>query len=92
MNPAKVPKLDANMAEKTPVSLLQELSIRESGHSPFSEYIPHENDPKMFTCVTEAFNKTAVGSGRSKKEAKHEASANLIGKSKYMFISCVYFI
>lgn len=84
MNPANIPKLDTNMAEKTPVSLLQELSIREMGQSPFSEFIPHESDPKLFSCITEAFNHTAIGSGRSKKEAKHEASAKLIGESKFI--------
>lgn len=85
MNPAKVPKIDTNMAEKTPVSLLQELSIREFGTSPYYEQMPNESDPKLFSCLVEAFGKAAIGSGRSKKEAKHDASAKIIGE--YMKIA-----
>lgn len=68
------------MSEKTPVSVLQELCIQEHGHVPMYESIPHESDPKMFTFVVEAFGLFAQGSGRSKREAKHDASANLISK------------
>lgn len=71
------------MAEKTPVSLLQELSIREFGCSPYYEQMAHESDPKLFSCLVEAFGKAAIGSGRSKKEAKHDASAKIIGEFKF---------
>lgn len=47
--------------------------------SPEYESVPHPSDPKMFSYRVEAFNLFAQGSGRSKKEAKHEASENLIG-------------
>lgn len=80
MHPAKIRKLETKMAEKTPVSVLQELSIQEFGCSPYYEQMPHESDPKLFACLVEAFGKGAIGSGRSKKEAKHDASAKLIGK------------
>lgn len=67
------------MSEETPVSVLQELCIQEKGPVPMYESMPHESDPKMFKFVVEAFGLFAEGSGRSKREAKHEASANLIG-------------
>lgn len=70
---------EADMTEKTPVSVLQELCIQEHGSAPIYESVPHESDPKMFTFYVEAFGLVAEGSGRSKREAKHEASANIIG-------------
>lgn len=71
---------DDNMTEKTPVSVLQELCVQENVSVPMYENIPHETDPKMFTYVVQAFDYFATGSGRSKREAKHEASANLLCK------------
>lgn len=68
------------MSEKTPVSVLQELCIQEKDSVPMYESMPHESDPKMFTFVVEAFGFFAQGSGRSKREAKHDASANLISE------------
>lgn len=74
-------KIDEDeMAEKTPVSVLQELCVQENESVPMYENIPHESDPKMFSCVVQSFGYYAKGSGRSKREAKHEASANLLGK------------
>lgn len=70
--------LEQDMSEKTPVSVLQELCIQENRSVPMYESIQHETDPKMFTFVVEAFDLFAKGSGRSKREAKHDASANLI--------------
>lgn len=72
-------KIETAMSEKTPVSVLQELCIRENGRAPVYESVPHPSDPKMFSFVVEAFDLFAQGFGRSKKEAKHEASVNLIG-------------
>lgn len=68
------------MTEKTPVSVLQELCIQEKGSVPMYEAVPHETDSKMFKFVVEAFGLFAQGSGRSKREAKHDASANLISE------------
>lgn len=68
------------MDVKTPASLLQELCVQENNSSPMYESVPHEKDPKMFSYVVEAFGYFAKGNGRSKKEAKHEASAKLISK------------
>lgn len=65
--------------EKTPIAVLQELCVQENELMIF-ENVPHDTDPKMFTFLVNAFNMVARGSGRSKQEAKHEASSNLIGK------------
>lgn len=65
--------------EKTPTSLLYELGAKENKLVIF-ESVPHETDPKMFSCLVNAFDMVCKGSGRSKQDAKHEASANLIGK------------
>lgn len=70
--------LELDMSEKTPVSLLQELCIQENAPVPMYEGVPHETDPKMFAFYVNAFGLSGKGSGRSKREAKHEASANLI--------------
>lgn len=80
MLPAKVPKLNPTMTEKTPVSLLQELTISEDAPPPFFDFVANDEDPKAFSCMVEAFGQSEYGAGRSKKEAKHAASAMLIGK------------
>lgn len=67
------------MAEKTPVSILQELCVKYKDGAPIYEEIPDESDDgKMFACIVQAFGATAKGAGRSKREAKHTASAKLI--------------
>lgn len=71
-------KLDAS--EKTPVAVLTELCVAEGVIHPMFEEFSHETIPRMFVCNGNAFNIHGSGSGRSKKEAKHEASANIIGK------------
>lgn len=71
---------EVEMAEKTPVSVLQELCVQENESVPMYEPLAHESDPKMFSYIVQAFGCYAKGSGRSKREAKHEASANLLGK------------
>lgn len=68
-----------DMAEKTPVSVLQELCIQEKSSVPIYEPIDHD-DPRMFAFVVCAFDLYAEGSGRSKREARHDACANLISK------------
>lgn len=72
-------KRKLKIEEKTPVAVLTELCVAEQ-EVPMFEDIPHETNPKMFTCIGHAFDTFGKGSGRSKKEAKHEASANIIGK------------
>ena len=73
------------MAEKTPVSVLQELCIKHQHGSPYYELIADGTDEtKTFTYVASAFGLTAKGSGRAKREAKHEASVNLINYLKQL--------
>lgn len=68
-----------NMSEKTPVSILQELCVKYKDGAPIYEEIPDESDDgKIFACIVQAFGATAKGAGRSKREAKHTASAKLI--------------
>lgn len=73
-------QFEEDMSEKTPVSVLQELCIQEMASVPMYESISHETDPKMFAYLVEAFGLYAEGSGRSKREARHDASAKLISK------------
>lgn len=90
--PLKRP-FEEDMSEKTPVSVLQELCVQENNTSPIYESIPHETDPKMFSFVVQALGYYAQGSGRSKREAKHDASANLIGELLLMRMEyMIYFI
>ena len=71
-------KRKPDVSTKTPIAILQELCVQE-GEILMCDDIPHEA-PKMFSCKALAFEMYAIGSGRSKKEAKHEACANLIGE------------
>lgn len=68
------------MTEKTPASALKELCNQGKVSEPMFESIPHESDPKMFAYVVGAFDMFAKGSGRTKREARHNACANLMGK------------
>lgn len=72
-------KRKSDVAEKTPTAKLQELCVQE-GEVLMSEDIPHETNSKMFSCKVIAFQMSAIGSGRNKKEAKHDACANLISE------------
>lgn len=64
--------------EKTPISILNELCVQE-GEVLVHDNVPHETNPKMFACKVEAFDLFAIGTGRSKKIAKHDACVRLIG-------------
>lgn len=65
-------------SEKTPIAALHEF-CRQNDEVLFDEHIPHETNPKLKSCVVSAFGLESKGSGRSKKEAKHDACAKLIG-------------
>lgn len=65
--------------EKTPTATLQELCVQEN-EVLLHEDIKHESNSKMFSCKVSAFEMSVIGSGRSKKEAKHEACSNLLGE------------
>lgn len=69
------------MAEKTPVSVLQELCVKHNHGAPFYEELADGSDEeKTFSYMVQAFGQTAQGTGRSKKEAKHEAAVNILGR------------
>ncbi|XP_055320530.1 uncharacterized protein LOC129577462 [Sitodiplosis mosellana] len=69
-------------SEKTPVAALHEFCVQNDEVLMFDENVQHKTDLKMFSCIATAFDLYARGSGRSKKEAKHDASAKLIAKLK----------
>ncbi|XP_031617313.1 uncharacterized protein LOC116337112 isoform X2 [Contarinia nasturtii] len=66
----------------TPADLLHKLCSQHGVHTPYFDMVPHESDPKMFSCICTAFNLTSRGSARSKKLARQEACANLLDKLK----------
>lgn len=70
--------------KKTPTSVLAEFCARLKESLPQYETVDTESDPNipMFTICASALDFTSKGSGRSKIEAKHMASQNLIGKYK----------
>lgn len=65
--------------EKTPISVLKELCDQEGALLMF-EHSPHNSNTKQFSCTAKAFNISAEGCGRSKKEAEHDSCVNLICK------------
>lgn len=65
--------------EKSPVLMLQELCDLEKVRLT-SEFLPPEINAGSFTCVVNAFDLYAKGVGRQKKEAKHAACSNLLGR------------
>lgn len=70
------------MSEKTPVSVLQELCVKYRHGAPFYDEINDGGDDgKTFSSIVQAFDATAQGIGRTKREAKHNAAANLLRKS-----------
>lgn len=71
----------SEMAEKTPVSVLQELCVKYQHGAPFyDELNDGGDDGKTFTSLVQAFGATAKGTGRTKREAKHNAAERLLGK------------
>lgn len=73
------PSKRKNSPEKTPATILQELCMQQQEFAVF-DFAPDTNDSHAFCCTVTAFQSSADGSGRTKKEAKHVACANLIGK------------
>lgn len=70
------------MASKTPVSILVELCAKHHQICDISVEEPDNSESglqsKQFVCVAAAFGATAKGTGRSKRDAKHDACAKLI--------------
>lgn len=79
------PNGNNNNSTKTPVSTLQELCVKNREGAPYYELISDGTDAnKTFMYKVTAFEESAVGSGRSKKDSKHEAAVNLINKLKLL--------
>lgn len=70
--------------KKTPTSFLAEFCAQQKAESPLYEFIPEESNPNVpiFTISATAFGFTSIGVARSKTDARHEASQNLIGRYK----------
>lgn len=67
--------------EKTPISMLQELCDQEKeALAPSFEPIAFPTNSSMFICTIKVFDVTANAMGSTKKEAKHKACADIIGK------------
>lgn len=71
--------------KKTPTSALAEFCVQLRTELPQYEVLNEESNPNIpiFFISANAFGFTSIGAGRSKIEAKHLASQNLIGKYKY---------
>lgn len=69
---------------KTPTSVLAEFCAKEKEALPRYETVTSESNPNVpiFSISANAFGFTTIGVGRTKNEAKHAASQNLIGKYK----------
>lgn len=67
---------------KTPISALQEYTAKKGIASPIYEILECDDEVKSFRCVVEVLDEMAEGFGRSKREAKHEAAAEIIKKLK----------
>lgn len=84
--------------EKTPIAILNELCMQE-GKTLVWEDIPQPTAPHPpFVCKVEAFDIEVFGTAQSKKQAKHEACAKLIGglrqstnKLALIFLFSIYF-
>ncbi|XP_055308511.1 uncharacterized protein LOC129572558 [Sitodiplosis mosellana] len=66
------------MTAKTATSILLEFCTQEKVAPPQYEPVIHGSNPSEFVMLVKAFNLIAKGSGRTKKEAKHAASQQLI--------------
>uniref|UniRef100_A0A1B0C9S1 DRBM domain-containing protein n=1 Tax=Lutzomyia longipalpis TaxID=7200 RepID=A0A1B0C9S1_LUTLO len=70
-------KMAQKTPTKTPVTILQEKCVKEKRNVPIYQEIP-SGEEKVFTIQVEALDVVAVGSARSKQEAKHLAASNLL--------------
>lgn len=69
------------MTEKTPTSILSEFCVQNKV-TPLYNPVSQESDPRVpiFTISVTVLDYVAKGSGRSKADAKHDASQKLIGE------------
>lgn len=71
------------MEVPSPVGYLQDLCVQENNSSPIYNNVPRDSNSTIISCIVEAFGYSAKGTGRSKKEAEYDASANLLSKLFY---------
>lgn len=78
----EVPCKKRKMAEKMPVTMLQEYCVQRKCCVPYYEELGEDisEGTKVFNCRVSAFDKSAEGSGLNKKNAKHSAAASLLEK------------
>lgn len=77
----EAPKRKHCVLEKTPISMLQELCDQEKEIlSPSFEPMPFSTNSQMFICTIQVFGVTANALGSTKKDAKHKACEEIIGK------------
>lgn len=75
---------NCSTGQKTPTSILAEFCAKCKKDVPSYETITSESNPNVpiFSMSANALGFTTIGVGRTKNEAKHAASQNLIGKYK----------
>lgn len=73
------------MTAKTATSILTEFCAQEKVAPPTYESVINDSDPSVFLILAKAFDLIGKGYGRTKKDAKHAASKQLLGKSILRF-------
>lgn len=76
---------------KTPASVLLEFCAQQKVAPPVYESVSSETEPGVFMILVKAFDLIGKGTGRTKKDAKHAASQQLLGKCKVQFHSQFFF-
>lgn len=74
-------QVETTMYGKTPITVLQEYCAKNSRERPEYTFM-ESSDGKSFGCRVDAIGSVATGEGRPKKEAKHDAAANILKKLK----------
>lgn len=73
---------------KTPISVLQEICVKNFKNAPVYEVIADGSGfDKVFAYKVKAFDEVATGYGKSKKDAKHEASIQMLRKLEHLNLS-----
>jgi len=66
---------------KTPVTVLQELCVKKKESAPHYEFLGEESvkeNEKIFTYKVSCFGQVSRGTGKAKKDAKHDAACNML--------------
>jgi dsRNA-specific ribonuclease len=68
---------------KTPVTILQELCVKKKESAPHYEFLGEElvkENEKIFTYRVSCFGQESRGTGKAKRDAKHDAACNVLKK------------